>query len=107
MLFELLALTSSVMFLVSSVASAKHASAGVGGYALAAGIGLALGLCNEWAMRKLGRAASDYSRKYSEKLRISSIEWRLRALYLAAFVWIAVAALLGDRVASVAIRLVG
>ncbi len=102
MLWTLLTVTSSATFIASTVVSAKHAKAGVGSYALAIAIGLLLGACNAWSMYKVGRTVAGRTKAYSE----SQQEWCFRALYLAATLWIPVAAFLGDWVTSAVIRLV-
>ena len=101
MLWTLLTLTSSATLVASAVISAKHAQAGLGSYSLAIIIGLLLAVCNAWTMYKVGGTLADRSKRYSESVK----EWRFRALYLAATLWIPLAAFLGDWVTSAAIRL--
>ena len=102
MLWTLLTLMSSVSYIFSAIMTAKNAQAGVGGYALAIIIGLLLGVCNAWALQRVGAAAHDRSKRHSEKLR----EWWLGALYVASVAWVLVAAFLGAWLTSVAMRLI-
>jgi hypothetical protein len=102
MLWTLLTTISSATFIVGAMISAKHARAGLGGYAFAIAIGLLLGACSAWALYAVGDAVADRSKRYSESVQ----EWCFRALYLAAAVWIPFAAFLGNWVTSVAMRFV-
>jgi len=101
-LWDLLTALCFAMPIGSALASSKHAKVGFGGYALAAIVGLALGVCCAWTMRTVGRTAATHIKRHSESLQ----ERYSRALYFAAMLWIVFALFLGDWVSSVVMRLV-
>jgi hypothetical protein len=102
MLLTLLTGTSSATFFAAAVVAARHAKAGLGGYALAIIIGLFLAVCNAWILYKLGDILAGLTRSHSEA---QQNRWG-RAAFVAMVLWLPVAAFLGDWVASAAMRLV-
>jgi hypothetical protein len=87
---------------LGAVKSPRHAVAGLGGYALALAIGMAVGLSCAWAMAIAGRKIAAHI-----QLRpASSHERHFRTLYVASVFWIILAGALGGWLASVSLRLV-
>src|SRR5262245_10112826 len=101
-LLELLTAMTSVAFFASAVATAIHAKAGVGGYALTIIIGLSLAICNAWMCYKLGGILADLSSAYSETRQ----EWYGRAFCLFGLLWLLVGAVLTSIATSTLMRLV-
>lgn len=100
-LMELLMPLTFVAFLTSAVATAKHAKAGIGGYALAIIIASSLAICNAGMFFKLGDTLANRTRAYSETRQ----EWYGRAFFLFALLWLVVGAIFTSLVTSEVIRL--
>jgi hypothetical protein len=88
----------------NAFASARYANVGPGGYVLAIGVGLAVGVFCGWVMyathdivgRKLkGYASSD-----------ASEEWYFRLFYLAKVLWLGFAVFVGGWLSSALLRIV-
>jgi hypothetical protein len=135
MLFTLLTAMTSVVFFTIAVAAAKHAKAGLGGYALAIIIGLSLAIGNAWGLYKMAEilddlpailglneskgftvSSSPLSPLFSSKPRIADDlpysysetqkEWLGRAFCLLVLLWGLVGAFLTNLVTSAVMRLV-
>jgi len=87
---------------VAAIEEAKAARAGLGGYALAIAIGLALGGGCALAMWTVGRRVGSALQAYPEPRR----EWYFRVLYSAALLWILMVGFLANWTISAAMRLV-
>ena len=101
MLWELLVAIGSVMFVVSAVQSARHASAGPGGFALVVAVGLILAVVYEWAAHNFTDAIDDRKNHWSE----SGQRWCLRGLYIGPVLFLPFAAILGEYVSLSLLRL--
>ena len=91
-----------VMPISGALASATLAKVGIGGYALAVGLGLVLGVCCAWAMRTVGETVAARVKRHPQPLQ----EWYFRALYFGAMLWIVAALFLGAWTSSALLRLV-
>jgi hypothetical protein len=78
MLWELLVAVGAAMFIIVPVQTARSANAGVGGFALAVCVGLALAVAYEVVMHK---AADVLERKLLGRSK-SARNWCLRTFYL-------------------------
>jgi di/tricarboxylate transporter len=78
MLWTLLTAMTSVAFFATAVATAKHAKAGLGGYAVAIIIGSLLAIGNAWGMYKVADIIAGLPISYSETRE----EWLGRAIFL-------------------------
>lgn len=101
-LWDLLTVVCCAMPIGGALASAKMATVGPGGYALAITIGLAVGVCCAWTMRAVGATVATRIERRPASLH----ESYFRALYLAAIAWIAVSLFLGVWVSYAFLRLV-
>jgi|SRR5215472_12937348 len=100
-LWDLLLTLCFAMPVAGAFTSAKHLRVGLGGWALAASLGLTLGLCCAWTMEVTGATLSAHVQAKSLSLR----EWYLRALYFAGMLWIVFAGFLGAWTSLVLLRL--
>ncbi len=91
-----------VMPVYAAFQGARHANAGIGGYALVIAIGLAMGIGCTFGMWTIGErivaAVSPYPKSKQERYFIG--------LYVAAGLWLLVVALLADWVISASIHLI-
>lgn len=99
-LLELLTAMTSVAFFASSIATARYANPGIGGYTLATIIGLSLAISNAWMFYKLGGILANLTSTYSETKQ----EWCGRAFYLFALLWLVVGTILTSLATSAAIQ---
>jgi hypothetical protein len=102
MLWTQLLLICFTQPVAAAIASAKHAKAGLAGYASVMGLGLALGLFSAWAMWAGGEALGVRIERQPE----SRQEWYFGALYFVAIVWIIITGVLGTWLSSLVLRLV-
>lgn len=100
-LWTLLIFVSSAGFFGSALGAAYATSGSVRGFVVAAIVGLLMATSNAWTWSKIGDAVDDYVRPLVE----SQQERYLRAVYLAAAVWVLCAGLLGGLIASAILRL--
>jgi ABC-type polysaccharide/polyol phosphate export permease len=103
MLWTLLTLISSFLFLISAVAAATHAKVGIESYLVAIILGLLLAVCNFLMMEKAANSIVESSKSLSHAAQ----NRRLRLLYISACIWALVAAFVGEKVTSLILRLVG
>jgi len=101
-LLELLTAMTSAAFFGSALATATHANAGIGGYALAIIIGSSLAICNACMFYKLGGILADLTWAYSKTRQ----EWYGRVFCLFGLLWLLVGAILTSLVTSALMRLV-
>ena len=104
-LWQLLVLICFAAPIGPALASASLSGSGPGGYVIAVGAGVLVGLCCAWAMwvthgivRRTLQRRGDYN--------VVIVEWQHRAFYLAKVVWIVVAAILGFWSSALALRFV-
>jgi hypothetical protein len=102
MLLTLLTAVTSITIFTIAVITAKHAKAGLDGYAAAIIIGSSLAIGNAWMFYKLGGILADLTSSYSETQQ----EWLGRAFCLFALLWALVAAILTNLVTSMVMQLV-
>jgi hypothetical protein len=87
-LWDLLTLLCFALPIGPALASAKIVHAGFRGQALAASVGVALGLGCAWTMRRTGEAvASKLKRRPDWQEGSPAFESYFRALYIGAVVW--------------------
>jgi hypothetical protein len=104
-LWQLLILICFAIPIGGALASAKLAMVGVGGYALAVTVGLAVGACCAWAMWTTHKIVVTNLQRHPD-WEHSMSEWYFRAFYFAKMLWIAVALFLGAWLSSLLLRLV-
>jgi hypothetical protein len=91
----------------TAFAEARDANVGPGGYILAIGVGLAVGVFCGWAIyvsRKI--VLSELNRRESSGASQISQERYARAFYFAQFLWLGFAGFLGGWLSSVLLRIV-
>jgi len=104
-LWDLLIAICFTIPIAGALSSAKHLNVGVGGYALAIIVGLALGISFAWTQWQAGKTLFRYVEHKRGRLSKSVREWCFRALYLAGVFWILVAGAVGGWASSVMMRL--
>ena len=100
MLLTLLTATSSVTFLASAVLAARREHATPAGYVLAIIAGILLATCNAWVIYKACDILADLTTSSSKARQ----EWYGRAFFVVIFLWLPLAAYLGDWVTSAVMR---
>jgi hypothetical protein len=100
LLWTLLKLTSSLTFLIAAIQAVQQAHAGFVMGTFCVTVGVVLGACNLLGMTTLEQKFE----RYTTKLSSTEAERRLRAIYLAAFLWIFLAAYLAERLITFVIR---
>jgi|SRR5579859_985899 len=101
MLWTLLVLISSADFLAGAIMAAKERHAGLGGYVLSVIIGLILFALNFWTLEKTSQYFVHRIQPFSERAQ----EWLFRLLYACVFLWGFLAVLIGERIATNALRI--
>ena len=106
-LWQLLILTCIAVPIGTSYASAQHGRYGFGGYTLAIGVGLAVGMCFGWVMYVAPKIVGEkLQRGAPSETSLAKQEWFFRGFYLAKILWIALAGFLGFWLSSVLLRIV-
>jgi hypothetical protein len=101
MLWTLMVAITSGILLVVPIQAANLRNTGLGGYAVATMVGLLLAGLNAWASGRVANAV-DIRIKHSPE---SFQERYLSGLYLGAFVWMLLAAFIGDWLTSSVLQL--
>jgi hypothetical protein len=106
-LWDLLVVMSFTNPLGSVLFSAKHEHAGLGGYAVAITVGLALGVSWAWTTLAVGKAIGTNVLRPDTRYSDSQKEWVARALYFSAMLWIFFGSFSGMWAWSALMRLTG
>jgi hypothetical protein len=101
-LWDVMTALCFVMPIAGALATVKDVQKGWAGYTLAIIVGVVLGALCAWAMRI---ASSKLAPRSSSGPEIGR-PWLFRALYFAAFIWIAVALFLGSWVTEASLHFI-
>ena len=71
-----------------ALASAQRGRYGPGGYALAIGVGLAVGACCGWVMLATHKVFGEQvHRRFPSETSLAKLKWSFRGFYLAKILW--------------------